>query len=193
MISMNPEIRMHRRSRLGGRRPLIVSLSAALVALCSGCAVPSAPGQAFLGLITPYRIDIVQGNAVTREQIAQVRPGMTRAQVREILGSPMLSDAFHGDRWDYMFTLRRPGSEPIRRHVVAHFQGDLLKKLDAPSDLPDEDQFVAAIAPAKGKFEPRALELTDAQRKALPAPPPAPAEAAAPAAPTKTYPSLETP
>jgi len=184
---------MHRRSRLGGRRPLIVSLSAALVALCSGCAVPSAPGQAFLGLITPYRIDIVQGNAVTREQIAQVRPGMTRAQVREILGSPMLSDAFHGDRWDYMFTLRRPGSEPIRRHVVAHFQGDLLKKLDAPSDLPDEDQFVAAIAPAKGKFEPRALELTDAQRKALPAPPPAPAEAAAPAAPTKTYPSLETP
>ena len=170
-----------------------VVLGLVLAALGTGCAVPAAPGQAFMGMITPYRIDIVQGNAVTREQIAQVRPGLSRAQVRDILGSPMISDAFHADRWDYMFTLRRPGTEPVRRHVVAHFQGDTLKKLDAPADLPDEDQFVASIAPPKGKFEPRPLELTDAQRKAPPAPPAAKAEAAPPSPPNKTYPPLETP
>ena len=50
-----------------GRMPL----GLVLTALSTGCAVPAAPGQAFLGMITPYRIDIVQGNAVTREQIAQ--------------------------------------------------------------------------------------------------------------------------
>ena len=172
-----------------GRMPL----GLVLTALSTGCAVPAAPGQAFLGMITPYRIDIVQGNAVTREQIAQVRPGMSRAQVRDLLGSPMISDAFHADRWDYLFTLRRPGAEPVRRHVVAHFQGDTLKKLDTPADLPDEDQFVASIAPPKGKFEPRPLELSDAQRKALPAPPAAKAEAPAPSPPNKTYPPLETP
>jgi outer membrane protein assembly factor BamE len=161
--------------------------------VCGGCAVPTAPGKAFMGLITPYRIDIVQGNAITREQVSQVRPGMTRAQVRDILGSPMLSDAFHGDRWDYVFTMRRPGNEAVRRHVVAHFQGDLLKKLDAPADLPDEDQFVASIAPAKRKFEAPVLELTEAQRKALPAPAPLPPEAPAPSLPNKTYPPLEAP
>lgn len=146
-----------------------------------------------MGLITPYRIDIVQGNAVTREQVAQVRPGMTRAQVRDILGSPMLSDAFHGERWDYVFTMRRPGNEPVRRHVVAHFQGDVLKKLEAPADLPDEDQFVASIAPAKRKLEVPVLELTEAQRRALPAPAPLTPAAPASAVPNKTYPPLEAP
>lgn len=146
-----------------------------------------------MGLITPYRIDIVQGNAVTREQVAQVRPGMTRAQVRDILGSPMLSDAFHGERWDYVFTMRRPGNEPVRRHVVVHFQGDVLKKLEAPADLPDEDQFVASIAPAKRKLEVPVLELTEAQRRALPAPAPLTPSAPASAVPNKTYPPLEAP
>lgn len=146
-----------------------------------------------MGLITPYRIDIVQGNAVTREQVAQVRPGMTRAQVRDILGSPMLSDAFHGERWDYVFTMRRPGNEPVRRHVVVHFQGDVLKKLEAPADLPDEDQFVASIAPAKRKLEVPVLELTEAQRRALPAPAPLTPAAPASAVPNKTYPPLEAP
>lgn len=170
-----------------------LALTVGLTVMCGGCAAPSAPGQAFLGMITPYRIDIVQGNAITREQVALVRPGMSRAQVREILGSPMLSDAFHGNRWDYVFTIRRQGTDPVRRHVIAYFEGDVLKKLDAPTDLPDENQFVAAIAPAKGKFEPRVLELTEAQRKALPVPPQPAAEVAVPAAARKTYPPLEAP
>jgi outer membrane protein assembly factor BamE len=84
---------------------------------------PSLLGDSFLGVITPYRIDIVQGNVVTQGAAAAVKPGMTRAQVRDMLGSPLLTDPFHADRWDYVFTIRRQGTEPQRRSVVAHFEG----------------------------------------------------------------------
>jgi outer membrane protein assembly factor BamE len=58
----------------------------------------------------------VQGNVVTSEQVARVKPGMTRAQVRDILGTPLLTDPFHADRWDYLFTIRRQG---CRRSAAA--------------------------------------------------------------------------
>ena len=91
---------------------------AAAAALCgllalTGCASLQSSDN-FLGVVTPYRIDIVQGNVVTKEQAAVVKPGMVRAQVRDILGSPLLADAFHADRWDYVFTIRRQGTEPQR-------------------------------------------------------------------------------
>jgi outer membrane protein assembly factor BamE len=145
--------------------------------------------DSFLGVITPYRIDIVQGNVVTKEQAALVKPGMTREQVRDILGSPMLTDIFHASRWDYVFTIKRPGTEPQRRSIVARFDGDTLKSLEAP-ELPSEKEFVASISRIKpGK--PPVLELTDAQKQALPKPPPQPAPEAQPAGPARTYPPLE--
>ena len=61
----------------------------------------------FLGILTPYRVEVVQGNVITSEQVALAKPGLTRAQVREVLGSPLLTDPFHADRWDYVFTIRR--------------------------------------------------------------------------------------
>ena len=161
----------------------------------SGCGFRQiASDGSLLGLVTPYRIDIVQGNAITREQLAVVKPGMTRLQVRDVLGTAMLSDPFNADRWDYVFTIRRPGTPEQRRHVVAHFDGDVLQRLDAPADLPSENEFVASIDPARrAPAARRALELTEAERAALPAPaarpPGATAEAAA--GPTRTYPPLE--
>jgi outer membrane protein assembly factor BamE len=143
----------------------------------------------FLGVITPYRIDIVQGNVVTKEQAAQIKPGMSREQVRDILGSPMLTDIFHANRWDYVFTIKRPGTEPQRRSIVARFEGDTLKSLEAP-DLPSEREFVASITRVKPGKTP-VLELTDAQKQALPKPPPQPAPETQPAGPTRTYPPLE--
>lgn len=162
---------------------------AAALAL-AGCAGQPATDN-FLGVITPYRIDIVQGSVVTTELAALVKPGMTRAQVRDVLGTPMLSDLFHADRWDYIFTIKRPGTEPQRRSVVAHFKGDLLERLEAP-DLPSEREFVAAISPAdakSGKDVP--LALTDAQRQALPKPERVAPALAAPSGATRTYPPLE--
>jgi outer membrane protein assembly factor BamE len=147
--------------------------------------------DSFLGLITPYRMDIVQGNVVTKEQAELVKPGMSRAQVRDILGSPMLADMFHADRWDYAFTIRRQGTPAQRRSVVAHFSGDKLERLEAP-DLPTEREFVASISRVRSTRPAPNLELSAEQRQALPAPPrAAPAAAPPPAGALREYPPLE--
>lgn len=144
-----------------------------------------------LGVITPYRIAIMQGNVVTAEQAALVKPGMSREQVRDILGSPLLTSPFHGDRWDYVFTLRRQGVPPQRRSVVATFKDNVLDKLEAP-DLPTEREFVSSVRPERrGGAEP-VLALTDEQKKALP--PPVKTETPATVQPqgaARTYPPLE--
>ena len=171
-----------------------VLVGAGAFALLTGCAVRGMSTESFLGVVTPYRIDIVQGNAVTKEAVAALRPGMTRTQVTDILGSPMLADPFHRDRWDYIFTIRRPGTPPQRLSVVLRFEGDRLKSVDAPPDLPTENQFVASIAPTPRRGgEPPTLELTEAQRKALPAPRAAESVPANPALPARSYPPLERP
>jgi len=156
--------------------------------------LPSLPslqsGESFLGVVTPYRMDIVQGNVVTQEQAARVQPGMSRTQVRDILGSPMLTDPFHADRWDYIFTIQRQGTTPQRRAVVALFKDEKLERLDA-KDLPTERDFVANISrPITGKRDPQ-ITLTDEQIKALPKPAPAPAEPSVPMGAVRTYPPLE--
>jgi outer membrane protein assembly factor BamE len=165
-----------------------------LLAACSiaGCASLQSSDQNLLGLVTPYRIEIVQGNVVTREQAAAVKPGMTRAQVREVLGSPLLTDLFHADRWDYIFAIRRTGADPQRRSVTAWFNGERLERLDVPQTLPSEAEFVSSISTAKVPDKLPVLQLTPEQRRALPAP--ARTEAATPAAPTgptRAYPPLE--
>ena len=170
-------------------------LPALLLAACSlaGCSSLQSSDKNLLGLITPYRIEIVQGNVVTREQAAAVQPGMSRAQVRDILGSPLLTDVFHADRWDYIFTIRRSGAEPQRRSVTAYFDGERLQRLDAAQDLPSEQEFVSSISTAKVPSKLPVLELTPEQRAKLPAPArtETASAAAAPAGATRTYPPLE--
>ena len=169
---------------------------AALLTACialAGCESLDRTDSLF-GLITPYRIDIVQGNAVTKEQLALIKPGVTRLQVRDVLGTPLLADPFHADRWDYLFTLRRPGAELQRRSVVVFFDGDRVKSVEAPNDLPTEREFVASIS-RNQKTAPVKLELTEEERKALPPParlPALPAEPA-PQGPARAYPPLESP
>lgn len=76
-----------------------------------------------------YRPEIQQGNVVTQEQINALEPGMSRRQVRFVLGSPMLTDVFHADRWDYAFTLGI-GSKPSEiRLVTVHFENDRLARI----------------------------------------------------------------
>lgn len=164
---------------------------ALLPALLAGCGSLQSTDDNLFGLITPYRIEIVQGNVVTREQLAQVKTGMTRAQVRDILGSPLLTDLFHADRWDYVFTIRRPGTEPQRRGIVVRFEGDRLAAIEAP-DLPSEREFVASISRTSASGNAPVLQLSEEARKALPKPATPPAEAAAaPLGAARAYPPLE--
>ena len=168
-----------------------VGLPLALGACSYLPALPSLQsGESFLGVVTPYRMEIVQGNVVTQEQAARVQPGMSRTQVRDILGSPMLTDPFHADRWDYIFTIQRQGTTPQRRVVVALFKGEKLERLDA-KDLPTERYFVANISrPMTGNRNPQ-ITLTDEQIKALPKPAPAVAEPTVPMGAVRSYPPLE--
>jgi outer membrane protein assembly factor BamE len=135
----------------------------------------------------------VQGNVVTREQFALVKPGMSRLQVRDILGSPLLTDIFHADRWDYVFTIRRQGAEPQVRRVIARFEGEKLKSIDAGGELPGERDFVASIDTAKPARTPPKLALTDDELRALPAPERTAPAAAEPVGPVRSYPPLEPP
>ncbi len=174
------------------RMPSAAAPLAALAALAlGGCSTYWHTAGGFFDYLTPYRIDVVQGNVVTREGLERVRPGMSRVQVRDILGTPLLTDIFHADRWDYLFTIRRQGTEPQRRSVVLRFEGDVLASIDAPTDLPSEREFVASITRERQVVEPRVLELTEEQRKALPPPARRDAPAAEPAGPVREYPSLE--
>ena len=140
--------------------------------------------------VTPYRIDIIQGNFVSREQAAAVSPGMSRLQVRDILGTPLLMSVFHADRWDYVFTFRRPGQPAQQRRVTAHFKGDVLDRLEA-DELPSEAEFVASLDSRKRGGKPPVLEASEADLKAFaernPVAPPPPVVTP----PISNYPPLE--
>jgi outer membrane protein assembly factor BamE len=179
-------------------RSRVAPLSFALLSAFAlgGCSSINEPVsvKGFLAFIAPYKPDVIQGNVVTTEQIALVKPGMTRAQVREALGSPLITDPFHNDRWDYVFTLKRQGFDDQARSFVVVFEKDAVQKIDAPA-LPSEDEFVASISRKKLPTSTPKLELTDAERAALPVPVAAAAPAASAvvlAGATRSYPPLET-
>jgi outer membrane protein assembly factor BamE len=179
-------------------RSIIPTSLAALALLgLAGCSslpswdsLPSVSGDKVLGLVTPYRLEVVQGNVLTKEQVAMVKPGMSRNQVRDLLGSPLLADIFHDNRWDYAFSIRRQGAAPQARHLVAWFEGDVLKSLDVPGDLPSEAEFIASINTFKARKVPK-LELSEEERKALPVPVRPAAQAQEPVGPVRSYPPLE--
>ena len=83
------------------------------------------------GFFTPYRIEIQQGNYVTQEMVTQLKPGLTRDQVRFVMGTPLVSDIFHDDRWDYVFVRQRANSQEVEhRRVAVFFEDGKLKRVD---------------------------------------------------------------
>ena len=79
--------------------------------------------------LSPYRIDVRQGNFVTQEMVAQLKPGLTREQVRFILGSPLVADMFHVDRWDYVYRFQPGHGEAQQRRLVVFFQDNKLTRV----------------------------------------------------------------
>ncbi len=98
-------------------RNILVILFLLLVSAC-GTAVPT---------IKPYQLDIQQGNVVTSKMLLQLRPGMTKSQVRYIMGTPLIQDSFHGNRWDYFYQMREAGKVIEQRRVILDFDNELLK------------------------------------------------------------------
>ncbi|MFT6393797.1 MAG: outer membrane protein assembly factor BamE [Methylophilaceae bacterium] len=79
--------------------------------------------------ITPYKMDIQQGNVVTSEMLLKLRPGMTKSQVQYIMGTPLLVDSFHSDRWDYFYQFRKQGKVINQHRVILDFEGELLARV----------------------------------------------------------------
>jgi len=146
-------------------------------------------------VVTPYKIEVVQGNFISSEQVAALQPGMGRQQVREILGTPLMTSVFHADRWEYVFTLKRPGVEVQSRRLTVFFKDNVLERVEG-DEMPSEAEFVASLATKVAKPKVPQLEATEAQLARFPAAPqPAPPLDAQPPEPAAAvqYPPLESP
>ncbi|MDD5299373.1 MAG: outer membrane protein assembly factor BamE [Gallionella sp.] len=99
-------------------------LLSVLLASCSDFSMPSGT------LLAPYKMDIRQGNYITPEMREKLKLGMPRSQVHYVLGTPMISDAFHGNRWDYVYSLEHHGEIVEKQHLTLYFDGDNLVKID---------------------------------------------------------------
>ncbi len=172
--------------------PFIAAVSLA------GCGSLNRVSTGFAGALTPYRVEVVQGNFVSKEQVEALKVGMSREQVRQVLGTPLLTSVFHADRWEYVFTLRREGVEPQARKLTVYFTGESLARFEGDEML-SEAEFVTLLDTRRKSSKVPVLEATEAQLKAtVPAAPSRDAAAATttavstPAAPT-SYPPLEAP
>ena len=87
-------------------------------------AVLSASCTSTLPSLKPYHLDIQQGNVVTSKMMLQLKPGMTKSQVRYVMGTPLLQDSFHQDRWDYLYQMSKGGKLVERRRVILEFKND---------------------------------------------------------------------
>lgn len=140
-------------------RPGLVLAACAAVAACGSV---DAVSYKVADSITPYRVEVVQGNFVSKEQIDQLKPGMTRLQVKELLGTPLVSDIFHAERWDYIFTLRRQGVPDQARRLTLYFKGDSLERSDGDV-MPSESEFIASINKRKAGGKVPQLEASEDQ------------------------------
>ena len=152
-------------------------LAATLLPGCKTADLPSVPG------VTPYRMVIQQGNFISQEMVAQLKPGMTKEQVRFVLGTPLVTDIFHADRWDYVFYRDVQGGKREQRNLSVIFEKDKLARvigdlMPAEGQAPQSGGFDSQFkSPGKPAAEP--AKPAGAPKPAAEAPKPA-AEAAAP-------------
>ncbi len=152
--------------------PRIVRLSllASATAVLMACAGTDGGMNRAGTFIQPYKIDIVQGNFVSKEQAAALKPGMSRLQVRDILGTPLMVSVFHSNRWDYVFTFKRQGIEPQSRKLAIFFKGEFLERFEA-DELPTEAEFVASLDSGRSKRAVPSLVATEESLAKFSAPP----------------------
>jgi outer membrane protein assembly factor BamE len=105
-----------------GRRSQRAWMLAGAVALALGGCSARMPGA--------YTPPLQQGNVIEQDALSRLKPGMTRSQVRFLLGTPLVVDVFRNDRWDYVFFLRRQGQAPQQRRVTVMFDGDQLARIE---------------------------------------------------------------
>lgn len=146
--------RLPLRSHFSSAFPAVIKgplLLISCIGLLAGCGV----SERVTRTVTPYRIDVRQGNLVTQEMVAQLKRGMTRDQVRFILGTPLVTDIFHADRWDYVYRFQPGRGEAQQRVLTVYFKDDVLDRVsgDVVARQPGAAE-AAAVPPA-----PRVIEI----------------------------------
>jgi outer membrane protein assembly factor BamE len=105
-----------------------------------------------LGSGCVYRINIQQGNFLNQSAVDTVKEGMTRSQVRYLLGTPMVADSFDKGRWDYIYYLKKGRSRHVdSRRVTVYFDGDKVARLDKPTDEEAAKQDASAAKIKNGR------------------------------------------
>lgn len=137
-------------------RPVFLSAVVCLLTACSSSMLTS--------VIKPFRIDVRQGNAVTQEMLSQLSPGMSREQVRFAMGSPLLVDVFHANRWDYVYQFSTGYAEPERRSVAIFFVDDKLARVEG-------DVVAASAGHVDVPPTPRVIDITGPSAPPTPAKP----------------------
>ncbi|MGA7750289.1 MAG: outer membrane protein assembly factor BamE [Gallionella sp.] len=117
-----------------------IILLSVLLASCSSFYIP---------FISPYKTDIRQGNFVTPDMHEKLKLGMTRPQVRYVLGTPLINDVYHNNRWDYVYCLEHNGKVIEKQKLTLYFEGDNLVRIDDGSQ-PVETAPAKAEAQGKG-------------------------------------------
>jgi len=148
--------------------------------LLSLCATLAACGMTMPGVddlpgLKPYRINVQQGNALTQEMVTKLKPGMTRSQVRFVLGTPMVQDAFHSNRWDYVYLFTEGHKETRARRLTVIFDGEQLLRLegDVVGRPGGSGETAAPVVPPAVAPTPAAPASAPAPAAAVPAEPPA--------------------
>ena len=144
------------------RRCVSVLMTLTLCGLVTACSSFNNASRSVASAITPYKVDVVQGNFVSKEQVNALQPGMSRQQVRDILGTPLVTSVFHADRWEYVFTLKRAGVENQTRKMTVFFDGDAFARVEG-DEMPSETEFVASLGKKLDKVKVPQLEATDQQ------------------------------
>jgi outer membrane protein assembly factor BamE len=182
-----------------GVRTAFIAMACAVLAACSSTG-GGMSGSAInpVNWITPYKVDVIQGNFISSEQVGQLQPGMSRDQVKSVLGTPLMASLFHKDRWDYVFTLKRQGVESQSFKYTVFFKDDQLERFEGDT-MPSEAEFISRLDSTRKIGKVPVLQATEEQLKAAEkssSVKPAPSEAATslPAGPrTTVYPPLESP
>ncbi|MFN2309159.1 MAG: outer membrane protein assembly factor BamE [Gammaproteobacteria bacterium] len=95
-----------------------------------------------------HRIDVQQGNVISQEQVDQLKPGMSKRQVRFSLGTPMIMDTFHTDRWDYVYRMHPGKGEIEQQRLTVHFEDDALVRIEGDFRPNPQPELAASSAPS---------------------------------------------
>jgi outer membrane protein assembly factor BamE len=113
---------------------LYLLLPVLLVSLLAGCSNFK---------IGPHRIDVQQGNALDQDNLARLKTGLSRSQVRFLLGTPLIVDPFRDDRWDYVYVFHKAGRLTEQKRVSLFFEGDLLARIEGDLPVAEQEQDLA--------------------------------------------------